>query len=119
MRLFSTAVAALFGLFLLSGVLPAVERPRLIVVISVDQLCQDYLIRFGDNFAADGIFRRVEREGASYAQCHHRHAFTVTGPGHAVQLTARIRISTALSAITGSIDSRVRRFIAAAIQACN
>jgi len=65
----------------------AVERPRLIVVMSVDQLCQDYLIRFRDNFAADGGFRRVEREGAAYSQCNHRHAFTVTAPGHAVQLT--------------------------------
>jgi len=87
MRRFSLAVAALFVLSLLGGDLLAAERPRLIVVISVDQLCQDYLIRFGDNFAADGFFRRVERKGAGFAQCHHRHAFTVTGPGHAVQLT--------------------------------
>lgn len=65
----------------------AQERPRLVVVISVDQLCQDYLLRFADNFAEDGLFRRVAREGAAYTQCHHRHAFTVTAPGHAVQLT--------------------------------
>lgn len=65
----------------------AAERPKLIVIVSVDQMCQDYLIRFGDNFAADGAFRRIEREGASYSQCNHRHAFTVTAPGHAVQLT--------------------------------
>src|SRR5437016_10121391 len=87
MRLFSPALAVLVGLFLLRGVLAAADRPRLIVVISVDQLCQDYLVRFGDNFAADGVFRRAEREGAAYSQCNHRHAFTVTGPGHAVQLT--------------------------------
>src|SRR5262245_20298375 len=65
----------------------AADKPKLIVVVSVDQLCQDYLIRFHDNFAEEGGFRRVEREGAAYANCHHRHAFTVTGPGHAVQLT--------------------------------
>lgn len=65
----------------------AQERPRLVVVVSVDQLCQDYLLRFADNFAEDGLFRRVAREGAAYTQCHHRHAFTVTAPGHAVQLT--------------------------------
>ena len=63
------------------------DRPRLIVVVSVDQLCQDYLIRFKDNFSETGFFRRVGHEGASYSNCHHRHAFTVTGPGHAVQLT--------------------------------
>src|SRR3989440_1318255 len=65
----------------------AAERPRLVVVVSADQLCQDYLIRFADNFSDDGFFRRVAREGAGYTNCNHRHAFTVTGPGHAVQLT--------------------------------
>ena len=63
------------------------ETPQLIVAMSVDQLCQDYLLRFRDNFAQDGGFQRVFREGAEFANCHHRHAFTVTGPGHAVQLT--------------------------------
>jgi predicted AlkP superfamily pyrophosphatase or phosphodiesterase len=66
---------------------PAADKPKLIVVISVDQFCQDYLIRFGDNFGEDGAFRRIAREGSQYTQCHHQHAFTVTAPGHAVQLT--------------------------------
>jgi predicted AlkP superfamily pyrophosphatase or phosphodiesterase len=70
-----------------AATLAAAERPRLIVVVSVDQMCQDYLIRFADNFSESGAFRRIEREGAQYTQCHHRHAFTVTAPGHAVQLT--------------------------------
>src|SRR6186997_2608308 len=65
----------------------AADRPKLVVAISVDQFCQDYLIRFGDNFSEQGAFRRIAREGARYSQSHHRHAFTVTGPGHAVQLT--------------------------------
>ena len=72
---------------LLGNTLLGADRPRLIVVMSVDQLAQDYLIRFSDNFAADGGFRRIEREGARYSECNHRHAFTVTAPGHAVQLT--------------------------------
>ncbi len=77
---------------LLSGVISseravADERPRLLVSVSVDQLCQDYLMRFGDNFAEDGVFRRIAREGSAFTDCNHRHAFTVTGPGHAVQLT--------------------------------
>jgi predicted AlkP superfamily pyrophosphatase or phosphodiesterase len=70
-----------------AGPLSAADRPRLVVVVSVDQLCQDYLIRFADNFSDEGAFRRINHEGACYTQCHHRHAFTVTGPGHAVQLT--------------------------------
>jgi predicted AlkP superfamily pyrophosphatase or phosphodiesterase len=63
------------------------EAPRLIVSVSVDQFCQDYLIRFHDNFADDGLLARVRQDGASYPNCHHRHAYTVTAPGHAVQMT--------------------------------
>jgi predicted AlkP superfamily pyrophosphatase or phosphodiesterase len=65
----------------------AAERPRLVVVVSVDQFCQDYLIRFRDNFAAEGLFRQVDERGAAFANCNHAHAYTVTAPGHSVQLT--------------------------------
>lgn len=77
----------LLALIALAGQLAAAEKTKLIVAISVDQMSQDYLIRFADNFSASGAFRRVEQEGARFSQCHHRHAFTVTAPGHAVQLT--------------------------------
>jgi predicted AlkP superfamily pyrophosphatase or phosphodiesterase len=80
-------VGLMIGVVAFSGGAAAAERPKLIVSVSVDQLCQDYLVRFGDNFDEKGIFRRIEREGAAYSDCNHRHAFTVTGPGHAVQLT--------------------------------
>lgn len=65
----------------------ATERPKLVVVVSVDQMCQDYFLRFADNFSDEGAFRRVAKDGASYSQCHHRHAITITAPGHSVQLT--------------------------------
>src|SRR5262245_9651977 len=65
----------------------AADQPKLVVVVSVDQLAQDYLLRFADNFSEGGVFRRVEKEGARYTQCHHQHAYTVTAPGHSVQLT--------------------------------
>ncbi|MEX2176614.1 MAG: alkaline phosphatase family protein [Pirellulaceae bacterium] len=65
----------------------AADRPKLVVVVSVDQLCQDYLVRFRDNLSPAGAFARVFDQGAYYTQCHHRHAFTVTAPGHSVQLT--------------------------------
>lgn len=65
----------------------AADGPSLVVVVSVDQLAYDYLQRFHRNFAADGVFLRCEREGVWFSNCHHRHAFTITAPGHAVQLT--------------------------------
>lgn len=63
------------------------ELPRLVVILSVDQLSYEYLERFSENFSEKGIFRRIERDGAWYSQCFHRHAFTLTGPGHAAMTT--------------------------------
>jgi hypothetical protein len=63
------------------------ERPVLVVAVSVDQLAYDYLQRFHKNFSDKGIFRRCQEQGAWFTNCHHRHAFTYTAPGHAVLLT--------------------------------
>lgn len=87
MKTLSQLAAGLLAVFGLTAGAEAAEKPKLVVVVSVDQLCQDYLIRFSDNFADKGLFRRVQTDGARYANCHHRHALTVTAPGHAVQLT--------------------------------
>ncbi|MDX1946884.1 MAG: alkaline phosphatase family protein [Pirellulaceae bacterium] len=80
----------------LPAIAASAERPKLVVVVSVDQMCQDYLIRFRENFSPQGAFRRVWGEGAHYAQCHHRHAYTVTAPGHSVQLTGTYPASTGI-----------------------
>ncbi len=69
---------------------PAAEIPRLMVVVSVDQFCQDYLIRFQNNFSkvpSESLFRSVLEQGAWYSNCHHQQAFTFTAPGHSVQLS--------------------------------
>ncbi len=65
-----------------------VTRPKLVVVVSVDQYCQDYLVRFADNLSRnEGFVAEIRKAGLEYSECHHRHAFTVTAPGHSVQLT--------------------------------
>ena len=87
MKTLHQLAAGLLAVFGLTTGAQTAERPKLVVVVSVDQLCQDYLIRFRDNFSDKGLFRRVQTDGARYANCHHRHALTVTAPGHAVQLT--------------------------------
>ncbi len=61
--------------------------PNLVVVVSVDQFAYEYLERFRAGFDPQGIFRRCEREGAWFTNCHHRHGVTTTAPGHSVQLT--------------------------------
>ena len=64
------------------------EPPRLIVVVSVDQLCQDYLQRFRNNLLSDKkFFALVEDQGIAYRNAHHQHAFTLTAPGHSAICT--------------------------------
>lgn len=81
------AASFLWGLLLVGQNLPAAEPAKLVVVVSVDQLCQEYFQRFEGNLTDDGFYRLVQRSGANYVNCHHAHAFTLTGPGHATQLS--------------------------------
>ncbi len=73
-----------------SSLLPTfgAERPTpsLVVAISLDQFRADYLQRFRAHFGPKG-FNLFLENGASFTDCHYRHAFTVTGPGHSVMLT--------------------------------
>src|SRR5256884_586142 len=61
-------------------------RPRLVLLIVVDQFRYDYLTRFGDLFGARGI-GRLMREGASWTEANFDHVPTFTAPGHAVFMT--------------------------------
>jgi len=66
---------------------PAVQkRPRLVLLIVVDQFRYDYLERFGDLFGPDG-FRRLMRDGASWTQSNYDHMPTYTAPGHGTMMT--------------------------------
>jgi arylsulfatase A-like enzyme len=63
-------------------------RPRLAVVVVIDQFRYDYLSRFEDLFDPDGgAFLRFKREGAYFTNANYGHATTYTGPGHAHILT--------------------------------
>jgi len=60
----------------------AAEPPRLVVVISVDQLRFDYVDRFSPWLTERG-FKRFRREGAVFPNARYRYSVTFTGPGHA------------------------------------
>jgi predicted AlkP superfamily pyrophosphatase or phosphodiesterase len=62
------------------------SRPRLVLLIVVDQFRYDYLTRFGDLFGARGI-GRLMRDGASWTEANFDHVPTFTAPGHAVFMT--------------------------------
>jgi arylsulfatase A-like enzyme len=62
------------------------KRPRLVLLIVVDQFRYDYLERFGDLFGPNG-FRRLMRDGASWTQSNYDHMPTYTAPGHGTMMT--------------------------------
>ncbi|HEV3469105.1 MAG TPA: alkaline phosphatase family protein, partial [Pyrinomonadaceae bacterium] len=62
------------------------RRPRLVLLIAIDQFRYEYLERFGDLFVAGGL-SRLQREGASWTNANYDHTPAETGPGHAPMLT--------------------------------
>ena len=68
--------------------LRAEERPvpRLAVIIAVDQMRADYLVKFRPYFG-EGGFKRLLEGGADYQNCHYQQAVTKTAPGHATILS--------------------------------
>ena len=62
------------------------SRPRLVLLIVVDQFRYDYLTRFGDLFGSRGV-GRLMRAGASWSEANFDHVPTFTAPGHAVFMT--------------------------------
>ena len=62
------------------------KRPRLVLLVVVDQFRYDYLERFNDLFGPNG-FKRLLRDGASWTQSNYDHMPTYTAPGHATMMT--------------------------------
>jgi predicted AlkP superfamily pyrophosphatase or phosphodiesterase len=61
------------------------DRPRLVVMMVVDQFREPYLERYGDLFT--GGFRRLLDQGRTYVRATHDHAITETAVGHATLST--------------------------------
>jgi len=66
---------------LLASCAAPVEPPRLVVVISVDQMRADYLDVFADHY--EGGLRSLRENGAVFVDGHQDHALTDTAAGHA------------------------------------
>ncbi|MGC6487039.1 MAG: alkaline phosphatase family protein [Planctomycetota bacterium] len=61
----------------------AQARPRLVVLVSVDQLA-DWVYALGEPHYSDyGGFRRLRSKGVTFTSCAYEHACSETGPGHA------------------------------------
>ena len=57
------------------------EKPKLVIMLVVDQLRPDLLTRFDDLYV--GGFRWLIDNGIWFTNTHHEHSYTATGPGHA------------------------------------
>ena len=88
MRLLRSLVVALFLLCSIPAAFASAynARPKLIVVIVIDQFRGDYLERYRDQFG-DGGFRVFLDRGAYFTDCNYDYANTRTAPGHATLFT--------------------------------
>ena len=89
MKKTGVAVALLIGPILWSFACgeQSTAKPKLILVLSIDQMRFDYLTRFNDLYK--GGFRTLLDQGAVFSEAHYHHAMTETGPGHSVILSGR------------------------------
>src|SRR5208337_1918335 len=88
MRLPRSVFVALVLLCLIPGAFASAynARPKLVVVIVIDQFRGDYLERYRDQFG-DGGFRVFLDHGAYFTDCNYDYANTRTAPGHATLFT--------------------------------
>lgn len=69
-------------------------RPKLVVVISVDQFSSELIQTYGPELT--GGLARLRTEGVYFSETYHDHGFTETGPGHSVLLTGRFPTHTGI-----------------------
>ena len=85
-------------------------RPSLVVLITIDQMRNDYLERFAGQLS--GGLGRVSRNGAWFTNAHHDHAITETAPGHATLLSGRFPRSTGIMMNRAGVDDDASPLIA-------
>jgi predicted AlkP superfamily pyrophosphatase or phosphodiesterase len=77
----------IFSLLILFTLLAnAEERPKLVVLIVLDQVPYEYVARFEPYFG-EGGFRYLLKNGANFTNCQYPYAYTKTACGHAAIAT--------------------------------
>lgn len=79
-----------------AGQVPA-QKPKLVVLVVVDQMRYDYLVRFRDGFTS-GLSQLLSK-GAVFTNAHYEQAPTVTAVGHSITLSG------AMPAISGIVGN--------------
>src|SRR4051794_37831671 len=89
----SLALLVSLLLFALAAGAAVPAKPRLVVLISIDQFRADYQTRFVDLFlpaaakGGPGGFRYLMERGAYHTDAHHDHFPLYTAVGHSVHFT--------------------------------
>jgi hypothetical protein len=79
-------LAALLFFLVFSITVRAAGGPALVVVLVIDGLPQEQVVKYRDLYGKGG-FQRLLDEGAWFGNAHHAHAVTLTAPGHAAVMT--------------------------------
>src|SRR5438445_5908628 len=92
------------------GSLPA-PRPRLVVVITVDQLRPDYLDRYRSQLT--GGLALLLKQGAVFTEAYQDHAVTETAPGHSTILSGRWPAHTGIVRNTAGVQDSTAPLVGA------
>src|SRR5215813_2701522 len=86
------SIAFSFFIFISSIAQPGgnLQRPKLIVGITVDQMRWDFLYRYYDRYAANGGFKRLLNQGFSCENTLVPYTPTVTAAGHSCIYTGSV-----------------------------
>jgi hypothetical protein len=57
-------------------------RPKLVIILVIDQFRGDYLERYRDDFKTANGFNLFLKRGANFTDCYYDYANTMTAPGH-------------------------------------
>ena len=80
--------AALLCLLLLLPATPQAHadayhaKPKLVIILVIDQFRGDYLDRYSDDFKTPNGFNLFLKRGAYFTDCYYDYANTMTAPGH-------------------------------------
>jgi len=79
----AAVVALLFGLGLDAAHASAYDaRPKLVVILVLDQFRGDYLDRYRADFKTEDGFNLFLKKGAYFPECYYDYGNTMTAPGH-------------------------------------
>ncbi|HEX9011707.1 MAG TPA: alkaline phosphatase family protein [Holophagaceae bacterium] len=76
------------------ALLAAAPRPKLVVVISIDQCSAELIQTYGPELT--GGLHRLLTDGVQFIEAYQDHGFTETGPGHSVLLSGRFPAHTGI-----------------------